>query len=307
MRRALPFVLLLATTAAAATVTVTNTNDSGPGSLRQAILDANGAGGGTVAFNIATSPKTIAILTPLPLIDTATVVDGTTQPGYSGTPVVEIDASAVTGINTDQGCVLVAGTVKALVVNRCSGIGIMPRGNGSPVVDGNYVGVDATGSVARPNGFGIRGASLGTTIISNNLVSGNTLDGIQLGSTFATITGNRIGTNAGMTFAIPNRNGIVLGPNGTSGGGTTLTIGGATPDLGNVVCGNTADGIALDSGNVAVQNNFIGATPSALSLGNAGYGVHGRGFYLTYANNTIANNGKGGICSESIPDVRIAL
>jgi len=35
--------------------TVTNTNDSGTGSLRQAILDANSMGGGTITFNITGS------------------------------------------------------------------------------------------------------------------------------------------------------------------------------------------------------------------------------------------------------------
>src|SRR5207249_953520 len=46
-------ILISVAASAAGTFTVTNTNDSGAGSLRQAILDANAAGGGTVAFNLA--------------------------------------------------------------------------------------------------------------------------------------------------------------------------------------------------------------------------------------------------------------
>ena len=40
---------------AAPSYTVTNTNNSGPGSLRQAMLNVNAAGGGGVAFNIPSS------------------------------------------------------------------------------------------------------------------------------------------------------------------------------------------------------------------------------------------------------------
>src|SRR5262249_45122670 len=47
--------------------TVTNTNDTGTGSLRQAILDANSMGGGTIQFNISGSGvHTISPLTVLP-------------------------------------------------------------------------------------------------------------------------------------------------------------------------------------------------------------------------------------------------
>ncbi len=74
---------------AAATFTVTNTNDSGPGSLRQAILAANANPGSTVAFSIGSGVRTIRPLSTLELTS-GTIADGTTQPGYSGTPLIEI-------------------------------------------------------------------------------------------------------------------------------------------------------------------------------------------------------------------------
>src|SRR5687767_13404237 len=47
--------------AAAATFTVTNTNDSGPGSLRQALIDANAAAGADdIAFTVS-PPATIGL------------------------------------------------------------------------------------------------------------------------------------------------------------------------------------------------------------------------------------------------------
>ena len=80
---------LAASSLAAATFTVTNTNDSGAGSLRQAITDANvgGAGPHTIVFNIIGSGvQTIAAVELSGLGDLGSgglTVDGTTQPGYA--------------------------------------------------------------------------------------------------------------------------------------------------------------------------------------------------------------------------------
>jgi len=76
----LSLVLGMAPSAWANTYTVTNTNDSGTGSLRQAILDANAnAGLDNITFNIPGSgPHTIAPLTVLPNITSPVVIDGYT-------------------------------------------------------------------------------------------------------------------------------------------------------------------------------------------------------------------------------------
>ena len=68
---------------AAATFTVTNTDDSGPGSLRQAIEDANTAvGADTIAFAIpGAGVHTITPLSLLPIIGSSVTIDGYTQPG----------------------------------------------------------------------------------------------------------------------------------------------------------------------------------------------------------------------------------
>src|SRR5260221_11162824 len=97
----------------AATFTVTNTNDSGPGSLRQAILDANGnPGTDTIAFNIpGQGVQTIRPLTPLPPVtdDAGVTIDGYTQPGSSPNTLaagdnavllIELDGSAGFGQGT---------------------------------------------------------------------------------------------------------------------------------------------------------------------------------------------------------------
>src|SRR5437016_12690422 len=79
VRRALVF------SPAGQTFTVTNTNDSGVGSLRQAILDANAnAGTDTIAFNIGSGVRTINLLSQLSNLSDPVIIDGTTQPGFSG-------------------------------------------------------------------------------------------------------------------------------------------------------------------------------------------------------------------------------
>jgi len=102
------------------TFLVSNTGDSGPGSLRQAILDSNNAVGATntIDFDISSSGvQTIVPLSSLSAITNPVLIDGTSQPGYSGTPLIEINGSQAGG---GAGLTL-AGlgvTVRGLVINR---------------------------------------------------------------------------------------------------------------------------------------------------------------------------------------------
>src|SRR5438105_834129 len=81
----------LAPAAVAAPFTVTTTADSGAGSLRQAIADANAtAGTDTIGFAIpGTGLRTIVLTTgALPAVTDPVTIDATTQPGYAGQPLV---------------------------------------------------------------------------------------------------------------------------------------------------------------------------------------------------------------------------
>src|SRR5207237_607310 len=133
--------------------TVTNTNDLGAGSLRQAILDANAnAGADAITFNIAGAGiHTIAPTSALPSITDPVVIDATSQPGYSGSPLLEIDGSqAGSGVS---GFIISAGssTVEGFAINRFGAAGIVIESNGSDLIQGNYIGTDATGTVALGN------------------------------------------------------------------------------------------------------------------------------------------------------------
>ena len=86
-------IVAAASTLPAATFTVTSNADSGLGSLRQAILDANGAAGvDTIDFAIPVgqcSPAgvcTITLVTSLPTVTEGIDLDGTTQPRYGTAP-----------------------------------------------------------------------------------------------------------------------------------------------------------------------------------------------------------------------------
>src|SRR5262245_8291683 len=79
------------------TFTVLNLQDAGAGSLRRAILDANASpGADAIHFGVA---GTIRLTTAaLPAVTDPVVIDGTTAPGFAGTPVVEVDFNRFRGL-----------------------------------------------------------------------------------------------------------------------------------------------------------------------------------------------------------------
>ena len=89
------------------------------GSLRQAILDSNATTGpNTIDFNIGSGAQTILLLSALPGITVPVSIDGTSQPGYSAAPLIELDGNGLSG----SGLSLLAGssgtTIAALTINN---------------------------------------------------------------------------------------------------------------------------------------------------------------------------------------------
>ena len=76
---------------------VTNANDHGPGSFREAIINANAntmSGTDKIVFDIpGPGVKVISLLTPLPEITDPLIIDATTQPGFTGAPLIELDGA----------------------------------------------------------------------------------------------------------------------------------------------------------------------------------------------------------------------
>jgi hypothetical protein len=114
--------LLPALALAQVTYTVTSTADSGPGSLRQAILDTNVTAVGptvTIAFGIpGAGPHVIAPLTQLPAIERGNlVIDGYTQPGTSENSLALGQNNAVLAIRLDGSSGIPNGLTLARGVN----------------------------------------------------------------------------------------------------------------------------------------------------------------------------------------------
>src|SRR5262249_25893439 len=83
--------------------TVSTRADSGPGSLRQAILDSNAATGASNTIDFAIpgqGVQKIDLVSPLPRITNSVLIDGSLQPGYAGTPLIALDT--VYAANPDQ-------------------------------------------------------------------------------------------------------------------------------------------------------------------------------------------------------------
>ena len=202
--------LMLAAKAAHAstTFTVINTNDSGAGSLRQAILDANATPGADVInFNIPGSGvQTIAPTTKLPQITEAVTINGYTQPGASpntkavgSDAVLKIELSGASASGAD-GLFITASnsTVKGLVINRWGNAGVHISGSGATgnKVVGNYIGTDASGTQKLGNFvFGVyiydapNNTVGGTTTAERNVISRNEY-GVYIEDNGA--TGNRV-------------------------------------------------------------------------------------------------------------------
>ncbi len=267
--------------------TVTSQNDSGPGTLRSAMLL-----GGVICFNIGGSGvQTINVLSPLPQINIPSTIDGTTQPGYAGTPLIEINGSGA-GPNT-SGIVVNAGStvVKGLAINRFSNDGIILNNNGGNTIIANFVGTDPSGTIDRGNGTSGIGVATpnnvvgGTTDAERNLVSGNDGSGVAITGTGASnniVVGNYIGTNIFGNTKLPNSaDGILItfGVNNQIGSIAGVMPGGGCSGGCNLVSGNGANGIGVQgasgkptNGNI-IKSNYVGVDVTGTqALGNSDIG-----------------------------------
>ena len=181
-----------------------------------------------------------------------------------------------TDMNTGDG-VLIKGTsdntiggngVQIITGNRAAGVEIQSAGATGNVVQGNSIGLDATGA-AVGNGGGVfidNNASNntigGNTESARNIISGNSNAGIDLyqDASANVVEGNYIGVSASANSTMPNAVGVLIEASSTKN-----TIGGNTPAAANVISGNTGAGVELTGSAVAdnqVQGNLIGTDPS---------------------------------------------
>jgi hypothetical protein len=257
---------VLGSNAWAAVFTVTNTNATGPGSLAQAITDANNlAGADTIPFDVpGAGVHTITVTGDgLPVIIDDVTIDGYTQPGATENTLsvgdnavilIQIDgggpASAAGGLAFGNGTSIVRGlslTGFSLIPNAAaisSGSGLL-----LPVattIEGNFIGITPDGSV--------RGNQVGVEANDNDVVGGatpekrNIISGNEVGiSGSPTVLGNYIGTDpSGLKEGFGN---VIAIRN-------ALIVGGTETGAANVITGNYV-GISASS-DAIIQGNLIG-------------------------------------------------
>ena len=320
MKRVGLFTALLAgaSFAAASTYSVTATADSGPGSLRQAILDANAnPGADTIHFSIVGSGvQTIALSTDLSPITDAVTIDGYSQPGASANTnapdqgsnaVLEIELNGQNHVCIDISTSNVQ--VRGLAINRCSRHVRVNSGTGN-VVAGNFIGTDPTGSEFRfgSGGFGVSLEGGSTTVGGPNPADRNVISTSGrdiLINAGATVQGNLVGLNAegsaAPTGSLASDYAVTINP------GSTGIFGGTTPATRNVVSGHdtgggsTAGGLSIVGGSMAVHGNFIGTdvagtrdvhNKDGIACGATGFVIGGAG---TGEGNVISGNRLAGI------------
>jgi uncharacterized protein (TIGR03437 family) len=241
--------------------------------LRAAIQEANAlTGADTIVFSIGTGQQSITVGTPLPAITQPLTIDGRTQPGFVGAPLILL-RSPSGDISVGAGLTIATNnsTVRGLIINGFRGPGIQITGS-SNIIEGNFVGADPTGAQAVPNlGDGVLINGIGASTANNNLIggtsgaarnviSGNSFNGVRIDGSAQSIgviarsaqnpseaktatgnlvQGNFIGLNAAGSASLGNTfSGVLI----TSA--SNNTIGGTTAGARNVISANAIGGLA---------------------------------------------------------------
>lgn len=297
-----------------ATFAVTNAADTGTGSLRWAIQQANLTDAAdTVVFSIGSGAATITIGSSLDITKPITI-DGATQPGYAGAPLIRI-----TNSGTASGGLYVNAPGSVIRGLSVTNMGTAANPNDGPgislvkqniVVENCYLGLTPTGAAAGNERDGVAlGVDADGAIIRNNVIGSNGDDGVQIYTDNVTITGNIIGLNPA---------GSALRANGGHGvhnmGFVNVIVGGDTASLGNVISGNAGAGVYFANLNAkgGIYNNFIGVSKSGnAKFANGTWGVHlvatndvqvggpGKGNRIGGKGITLTGNGRNNVIREN--------
>jgi len=287
---------------------VTDPSDDGSsGTLRSIIEQVNSdTTPDTIDFDLTgTAPYVIQPTPALPEITNSVTIDGTSQPGYAGKPIVELNGSQAGG--GSNGLQLEVGnvTIEGLIIDQFNGNGIQIDQGNDDLVQGNYIGTDSTGTQAEGNnGDGITLGTTsydtigGTTAQTRNIISANGAKGIHFifgTNTGIVVEGNYIGTDVtGSQKLGNNANGIDMFANASGN-----TIGGAVPGSGNVIANNNGQGIEIFGGgspNNVIEGNDIGTDATgSVAMGNNGWGIDTGSSGTVILNNVISDNNSGGV------------
>ncbi len=238
------------------------------------------------------------------------VLDATTQPGFAGTPLIELDGT-LTGTNISGFAVWGGGTtIRGFAINRFANNSDIAAWNlGTNVFEGNFLGTDPTGTtnLGSLNSLHVSGITEttigGTASEARNLISGNTGPALALNNAAFDnhVEGNTFGLDATGTIGLGNLGNDILVMNGSTGN----TIGGTAAGAANTIAANQAAdypsfGVAFNSSGNLIQGNRIGTDVNGADSGNLGIAVtivdaadNTLGGVVPGAGNLIAYNGLG--------------
>lgn len=257
-------------------------NGNGVCTLRAAVEEANAlAGSDTIIFSITGTINTNSVIT---ITTPGNVIDAGSNHNV-----------AVNGKNRTDHCFYINNAannvIKGLVMQDCDyAVYIGNSGATANSIQNNYIGTDMAGDAAVRNNVGVyidNGAS-GNYIgaVERNIISGNSngtgiiISGTNTDSNI--VANNYIGLNAAGTAILPNKEGIEI-----NSGAQENIIG-----LGNIISGNTNDGIVITGANTSlnvVKGNYIGTGPDGSA--NFGNGDHGIEISNKAASNIIGGTG----------------
>jgi hypothetical protein len=247
---------VLAAFIASETYLVSTLGDSGPGSLRVAIIAANAhKGADAIDFSVV---GTISLKSALPAVTESLKLNGASAPGYAGKPVVTLD------FQNNPGLVISANAdgsvIQSLALVDSSGAGISLSAS-AVTVAGNYIGLRANGVTIEGNrGDGVailagshdnmigNGDSTSSFQLSN-VISGNRGNGVSI--TGANATNNDVAMNYIGTDVTGMRN------RGNGGNGVVITGGASNNFIGGEATGGNdpKNGVLITSTNRGFQNN----------------------------------------------------
>lgn len=270
---------------------VTTTADVGAGSLRAALYYVTDHPGSVVTFDIPTSDPGYSNgvynihLTGMlpPLVANGMEIDGSTQPGYAGKPLIIVDGSQILPetYTSDTGLLVYSSSNQVKDISFSgfvwNGLTFTYADASNNTVAGCWIGVDSTGTNPAPNAYqGILVTSdSGHNTFARNVISGNSQYGIYIGGTNTggnVIENNYIGTDPSGTIAVAN------GDSGVFIGDATIdNIIGGSAALENVISGNSQYGVYITGTNTSRNNvtgNFIGTDVSgSIAVPNGDSGV----------------------------------
>ncbi len=196
-----------------ATFTVTSLGNSGTGTFREAIISANAQPGpDTIDFGVA---GTIRIArNALPAITSPVTIDGTTAPGFLGSPVVTVNYQGTRGLRFLNGSN--GSTLESLSLVRAGSAGVTLTAS-NITLQGNYIGILANGTTPagnRGDGVQINASSSGDLIGKVDPVAPTyfNADNITIGSTTVPVSGWQ-----GIRYASTSGQYLMTGTSGDNG------------------------------------------------------------------------------------------